>query len=244
MGHQHFGRIVANEVFAQSTKFLAHVEDPPIWASMSEPTRGRMTKNDVLAGRTLLAAAQAAMSSSAAHAGDTHAPTHAVDDAEHAALGWLHDQLAHVYGALHEKRADAELAAVRKTFDEREGHAHTAADVRAYVKLARKDDAVGKAVSATYVDMQTRDAILAAGEQLAAALDAGIAGPAAAAATKETATSEKERAVDALARWLYRWSLVAHRVVGHDGLVALGLATTRHHARAVAKGAAPEAAST
>lgn len=227
---QHFGRTSAREVVQQATAFLAHVEDAPIWASMSEPTRGRMRQPDVARGRALLASAQAALSNSAAHAGDTQPTTHVIDDADQAARAWLHDQLAHVYGALHEAGDDTSLAVVRHALGDSEAHAQVAVDLRAYVALARRDDAVGRAIAATYPDAETRDHVLADGEHLADAVASALPGTGAARATRRGAVEDKEAAFDALARWLHRWSLVAHRVVGHEGLVALGLASTRKHA--------------
>ncbi len=138
-------------------------------------------------------------------------------------------QLAHARGLLHEENNDAALDALDAALTEGKGRAILAANVRAYVKLVKGDDATGEALSASYHDSRSRDAILKDGLHLADAVDALAGGTGAAVGVRSDATAAKNTELDALARWLRRWSLVAHRVVGAAGLAALGLGSARHH---------------
>ena len=123
----------------------------------------------------------------------------------------------------------ATLAAFDALFPPGRGHEAHAANVHAYAKAARAGDALGKAIAATYASPKSRDAILKDGEHLAAALEAQLGNVGAAQGAGKTATAEKDASIDALARWLHRWSLVAHRVCSPASLSALGLASARHH---------------
>lgn len=224
-----FGLHVASEVVEKATAFENHVHDAGVWRELSDPHRGRMTKADADEGKKRLAAAVASLAKRQQAGGLTHEPTSRIDSADEACAHWLADQSVHVRGALHEAGDRATLAAFDALFASSRGHQAHVDDVRAYAKAARAGDALGKAISATYSSPKARDAILKDGEHLADALAAQLGDVDAARGAGKTATTEKDAAIDALARWLHRWSLVAHRVCSPASLSALGLASARHH---------------
>jgi hypothetical protein len=228
MSHS-FGRAAANEVTQQANDFLHHVHDADIWAAMHHPIRGRMSDADVKRGKDLLAAASSAKSSAASHAGDVHGAALVVDDASTAAEHWLADQTTHARGALLEAADEGALAALDNVRSSGEGYAAVAQSLRNYIDLARRDDAIGHAISASYVDKKSRDAILKDGAHLAEAVDAATPKTGEAKGARSAATHSKDDAVATLARWLHRWTLVAHRVLSAHQLSKVGLDHARHH---------------
>lgn len=224
-----FGRHVASEILTKAETFIANAKDAEVWGALSDPIKGRMTHADLAKGKKLHDAAKEAKAGSEGHAGDTAEPTHEADSAEVAAHAWLHNQLVHARGLLHETQDTASLAALDKALSKSKSRAAGAANVRAYVKLVETKDVVGTALSAAYASTKVRDAILKDGLHLADAVDAAIPGPNAAKGTKKGATAGKNTAIDKLARWLHRWSLVAQDVASPAGLTKLGLDGARHH---------------
>ncbi|MBI3724243.1 hypothetical protein HY251_09865 [bacterium] len=224
-----FGRHVAGEIVIQATKFIENAKDPLVWSALTDKVTGRFSEADLEKGKKLLKAATEAQATSEKHKGDTLVPTHEADDAQTAADKWLHNQLAHARGLLHEMKDTKTLEALDEALSNSKARGAVSKNVRAYVKLVEAKDVTGAALSASYLDKHSRDAILKDGLHLADALDAKIAAPAAAKGSKGEATATKDDSTDDLARWLRRWSLVAHDVVSHAGLVKLSLDTARHH---------------
>lgn len=238
-----FGIATANEVTEQAKHFLAHVHDAAIWSALRDPLRGRMSDADVKKGKTLLDEATTAKSTSASHAGDVHGAALVVDDAAAAAEHWLADQTVHARGKLEEDGDEAALDALGKVRSGGEGHAAIAQHVRNYIQLAEREDAIGEAIRSSYVDAKSCKAILKDGAHLADAVDAATPKTHAAKGTRSEATKGKDAAIAALARWLHRWTGVAHRVLSATQLATVGLDRGRHHPahRASHPGAAPGA---
>ncbi len=232
---RHFGRQSASEVVKQAGAFLDHIHDNKIWSAMSDPLHGRMTANDVKKGNELLKAAKEERATATAHAGDAHEPAHLTDSAESAARDWLTTQMEHVRGWIHEHADAAATAALRTSFGQNDAQATLVSDIRAYVKLAadvakgEEDTNLRKAIRASYTNDKARHAVQKDGEHLADALEHVIGSADAAIATRVEATAHKDAAVEALSRWMFRWTRTARRTVGHEALHALGLASARHH---------------
>ncbi len=224
-----FGRHAASEVVEKAKVFIDQANNPAVWLALSDPHRGRMTSADLAEGKKRLATATGAIAGSQQHAAATKEPALKIDSADEAASSWLADQLVHVRGALHESGDEPSVAALRQILAPGESHQTHAANIRAYANAAKASDTLGKAITATYTSSKARDAILKDGLYLAAALEAELGEVGAAMGARKEATSAKDQAVDALARWLRRWSLVAHRVCTPAALSALGLASARHH---------------
>jgi hypothetical protein len=224
-----FGTHEASEVITLATTFLAHVESPAIWPSISNKNRGRMTHDDVAKGRALLAVAKAARTEQQAQKGASVVETHRLDQADQAAHDWLEDQLTHARGAFAEAHDRASRALLDGKFSHRAGHLDVARDVRTYIQLVAEADALGHALAATYVDAKSRAAILKDGAHLADAVEAEVAAPAAAVGAGVAATANKEDAILSLSGWLTRWTGVARRVVGASDQHTLGIVSARHH---------------